>query len=528
MKNRSIFVCVALFLISNATAMAQSACKSYGAANKKEETRKIIRLSNGNYAFSSSAWPDGPCLVVTDSDLGKLFSKSYKVQGSFHFRGLDLIESRDSGLIWTAGVEPTKWGLIKSDLNGQIVWAKEFNSSYAIYRLVQSPVSGTISAIGYRYNSNDERWEWLLARFNELGNLTSAYAIYSAQQGDEYIRASDVLRTADGGLLIGGSVTDQSGKRFGGIIKLSSFLSVHAAKRLDIPNTPYIYISALHPANDGGYLATGILELDPDIFSGLLIKFSSSYGISWAKSFQIDTKSTTPGDLTQLDDGTIVTISRVYDPVQETDKSVVVAFDANGSFKWSKNLGYLGILDPYTYEYYKPFSLLAEGDEVMVGTSTTYGQGDDIELLRLESDGNGCTACIETPDPTLSVSNISVTSESYVPTISNITSEFSVTDINPTEFSSLVLETERCQSTGLESLREEASPGITVVAMAGKTRLFNEGKETQCIAIYDVLGRMLYYGRMMPMQSLEVPLNKGIYLLKTDKHSEAQKFLVSQ
>ena len=322
--------------------------KSIG-GNKNDNIQSVAETSDGGYivggyfysssiqvgneTLKSSGYSDG--LIIKYSSTGEVeWVKSF-VGGSSDDRILSVAETSDGEYIvggyfyrsiqvgnetlTSNGYSYPDGLIIKYSSSGEVEWAKSFGGSdYDQINSVAETSDGGYIAGGYFSSSSIQVGnetlkssgysDGLIIKYSSTGEVEWAKSFGGSS--DDYIRS--VASTSDGGIIAGGyfnsstiqveneTLTNNSSSTFysdGLIIKYSSSGKVEWAKSIGGSNSDVIY--SVVETSDGGIIAggcfSGTIQVGNETLTnnssstsysdGLIIKYSSSGEVEWAKSF---------------------------------------------------------------------------------------------------------------------------------------------------------------------------------------------------------------------------------------------------
>jgi hypothetical protein len=148
------------------------------------------------------------------------------------------------------------WGaifLIKTDANGNIQWAKTYGgTSYDIASSVQQTSDGGYIVAGRTYSFGAGYWDIFLIKTDANGNV-----IWAKTYGGTYIEwASSVQQTSDGGYIVAGT-TWSFGAGYNDIFLIKTDASGNIQWAKTYGGTNDDYASSFQQTSDGGYIVAG-------------------------------------------------------------------------------------------------------------------------------------------------------------------------------------------------------------------------------------------------------------------------------
>ncbi len=160
----------------------------------------VKQTFDGGYILDcTGSWDDVAYFIKTNAVGDTLWTKSYGTKsGSLS----ELQQTADSGYIFTASGTSTSLYMVKTDVNGNLVWKKEYrgfsiNDVHLAYSVKQTPDGGYI-AVGSAWNTS---WDVYLVKTNAFGDTlwTKSFG------GDSVDVGMSIFLTADSGYIIAGS-----------------------------------------------------------------------------------------------------------------------------------------------------------------------------------------------------------------------------------------------------------------------------------------------------------------------------------
>lgn len=267
-------------------------------------------------------------LIVPTLLFGQEWERTY-AKGN----GQSVQQTSDGGYIITGsfflsnGLE--KVVLIKTDSNGDTLWAKNYGTNdYQSGQSVVQASDGGYIVLGYTL-STGEYSDLLIIRTDDNGDTlwTKTYG----GSGPDYGRC--IQQTTDGGIIITGSSA-----------AIDSFYKILLHKLDENGNIIWIrnysgyrhaFGNTVQQTIDGGYIVTGLVELDNNKYHTILIKKDENGFTTWTKFYE-DTFFIASGIQTN-EGGYIITGSRYS--IDSGDDVSLLKTDENGDSLWCKNYG---------------------------------------------------------------------------------------------------------------------------------------------------------------------------------------------
>jgi hypothetical protein len=336
-------------------------------------------------------WVRGLILVLLSVSLVAIFTQSaYAVTFAKTYGGAadewasSVQQTPDGGYIvagWTgsfgAGGDIL---LIKTDANGNIIWAKTYGGTdYEDAPSFQQTSDGGYILASYTYSFGAVNRDILLIKADANGNVQ--WAKTYGGTGDDLV--SSVQQTSDGGYIVAGYTTSFGASSFEiFLIKTDANGNIIWAKTYG--GTYWDEASSVQQTLDGGYIVAG---------------FTPSFGAGGWDIFLIKT-------------------------------------DANGNIIWAKTYG------GASYDYSHSVRQTSDGGYIVAGYTYSFGVGYyDIFLIKTDANGNiGLCSIVQNTSPT--VNTVSPTVNTPTPSVSS--PSFTVNSIFPTVTSPTITVSEPC------------------------------------------------------------------------------------
>jgi len=237
--------------------------KTYGGTNN-DWAYSVQQTSDGGYIVAGYTWSFSVgyydiFLIKTDANGNLQWAKTYG--GASFDWATSVQQTSDGGYIvagatWSFGAGNGKFFLIKTDANGNIIWAKTYGGTIGEYaRSVQQTSDGGYIVAGYTASFGAGNGDFFLIKTDANGNIQWA----KTYGGTSYDLATSVRQTSDGGYIVAGSTesfgaggrdiflikTDANGniiwaKTYGGIYRDSA--------------------TSVQQTSDGGYIVAGYTD----------------------------------------------------------------------------------------------------------------------------------------------------------------------------------------------------------------------------------------------------------------------------
>jgi hypothetical protein len=277
---------VSLVALFSQYAYAVTFAKTYGGTDL-DGASSVQQTSDGGYIVAGSTYSFGSggsdiFLIKTDASGNLQWTKTYG--GTSYEWAYSVQQTSDGGYI-VAGLT-TSFGaglsniiLIKTDANGNVIWAKTYGGTSAS-SVQQTSDDGYIVA-GWTLSFGAGNADIFLIKTNASGNVQWAKT-YGGISIDEFI---SVQQTSDGGYIVAGYTflfgsglpdillikTDANGN----VIWAKAYWGLYGDEARSVQQT-----------SDGGYILAGITNSYDTLSAyAFLIKTDASGNIQWAKAY---------------------------------------------------------------------------------------------------------------------------------------------------------------------------------------------------------------------------------------------------
>jgi uncharacterized delta-60 repeat protein len=408
---------------------AISFAKTYGGTNGEGAT-SVRQTSDGGYILAGRTYSFGAggdiFLIKTDANGNIQWAKTYG--GTNNDWAYSVQQTSDGGYIvagytWSFSVGYYDIFLIKTDANGNLQWAKTYGgASFDWATSVQQTSDGGYIVAGATWSFGAGNGKFFLIKTDANGNIIWAKT-YGGTIG-EYARS--VQQTSDGGYIVAGytaSFGAGNGDFF--LIKTDANGNIQWAKTYGGIYTDSA--TSVQQTSDGGYIVAGYTASfgagNGDFF---LIKTDANGNIQWAKTYG-GTSYDLATSVRQTSDGGYIVAGSTESFGAGGRDIFLIKTDANGNIIWAKTYG--GIYRDSATSVQQT----SDGGYIVAGYTDSFGAGGrDIFLIKTDANGNigscsivrSVSSTVNTVSPTVntpspSVSSVSPTVNSVSPTITS-------------------------------------------------------------------------------------------------------------
>ncbi len=396
-------------------------------ANVNEILHSITVTKDQNYLCGGIRWVSsevgGHDIIINkiDSNGNPLWTKLIKEKyDNFLFSVQEDKDGNYMGIGWTNSfsLENKNQALLfKLNPGGKMLWAKTYGNENGsiLVDLAESYENGYI-ALGTIFNSKEKNRDFLVMELNTEGEILWAKSFANPGYFDF---PYSIIKTSDGGYLIGGKSADADG---GEIFGIEHYFEDEKSVLIKIDSNGKILwskifngefgksrIYSVNETSEDNYLLTGETYTPGEDFKSniYLAKISTDGEMQWGKMLGIDQFTHGLSVLENKDRDYVVvgkTASRVgglrgvFDPV-------LLKFDSGGNLLISK------ILKTTANEIFFSIDETVDGNYVLGGKSNSFSKkgDDDMTLLKLDKNGevNNCPFLENLEASQISLSNFS-------------------------------------------------------------------------------------------------------------------------
>jgi len=500
----SVFL-VALFTQS---AYAVSFAKIYGVADE-DYAYSVQQTSDGGYILagltsSFGAGSDDIFLIKTDANGNIIWAKTYG--GTSGDWASSVQQTSDGGYIlagstYTFGAGNYDAFLIKTDANGNVQWAKTYGGTDDDYAFsVQQTSDGGYIVVGGTSSFGAGWGNIFLIKTDANGNVQWAKT-YGGTSGDG---AYSVQQTSDGGyILTGWTLSFGAGLADIILIKTDANGNVQWAKTYGEANWDYGY--SVQQTSDGGYIVAGGTDSfgagNWDIW---LIKTDANGNLQWAKTYG-GTGYDLAYSVQQTSDGEYIVAGITASFGAGLGDVFLVKMDANGNIIWAKTYG--GTNTDLAYSVQQT----SDGEYIVAGITWSFG-ADLYEAFLIKTDADGdMGSCSIAQDASPTVNTVSPTVNTPTPSISY--PSFTVNSPSPTVTSPTLTVSEPCPFLSISESCQIASGLIT--PYKGGIKVSGSGEFE--VKVYNVSGGIVK--SIKGKDEVKLELSRGVYFVEVITNS---------
>ncbi|MFZ8835386.1 MAG: T9SS type A sorting domain-containing protein [Candidatus Caldipriscus sp.] len=268
--------------------------------------------------------------------------------------------------------------LIKTDANGNVQWVKTYGGlDWDWASSVQQTSDGGYILAGYTTSFGAGSSDIILIKTDANGNIIWAKT-YGGTGGD---RVSSVQQTSDGGYIVAGWTTSfGAGNEDIFLIKTDASGNIQWARTYGGTNNDYA--SSVRQTSDGGYIVAGsTFSLGVGGYDIFLIKTYANGNVQWVKVYR-GTGYDEAYSVQQTSDGGYIVAGYTNSFGTGGSDIFLIKTDANGNVQWAKTYGGTG------WEYGYSVQQTSDGGYIVAGMTSSFGAGSyDIILIKTLSDG---------------------------------------------------------------------------------------------------------------------------------------------
>jgi ribosomal protein S11 len=471
---------------------AVSFAKTYGGTNY-DKAYSVQQTYDGGYIVAGytysfgAGWSDF-FLIKTDANGNIIWAKTYG--GIYGDRAYSVQQTSDGGYIVVGAGDAF---LVKTDANGNIIWAKTYGGIYGDYAYsVQQTSDGGYIVAGGTYYIGAGSYDIFLIKTDANGNIIWA----KTYGGTSWDYAFSVQQTSDGGYILAG-VTYSFGTSYDiFLIKTDANGNIIWAKTYG--GTSYDGAYSVQQTSDGGYIVAGWTYSFGGAYDIFLIKTDANGNIIWAKTYG-GTYWDSAYSVQQTSDGGYIVAGTTLSFGAGSWDIFLIKTDANGNVIWAKTYG--GTSDDHAFSVQQT----SDGGYIVAGVTYSFGAGSaDILLIKTDANGNiGSCSIVQDVSPTVNTVSPMVTT----PTIFVSSVSPTVNSVSPTVTSPTLTVSEPCPLFISESY--QIASGI-ITPYKGGIKVRGSGEFE--VKVYNVSGGVVKSAKGKDEVKLE--LSRGVYFVE--------------
>ncbi len=494
---------VSLAALFTEYAHAVTFAKTYGGIYV-DGASSVQQTSDGGYIVAGWTYSFGVdsgdiILIKTDANGNIIWAKTYG--GTYDDWASSVQQTSDGGYI-VAGITRSfgagSWDifLIKTDLSGNLQWAKTYGGTdWDEVSSVQQTSDGGYIVAGYTFSFGAGYYDIFLIKTDANGNLQWAKT-YGGTNTD---LAYHVQQTSDGGYIVAGK-TGSFGLGSDDIILIKTDANGNIQWAKTYGGTYIEYAFSVQQTSDGGYIVAGYTYSfgtgwDEDV---ILIKTDANGNVQWAKTYG-GTDWDEVSSVQQTSDGGYIVAGYTY-PFGADDYDIfLIKTDANGNVQWAKTYGGTG------YDLASSVQQTSDGGYIVAGITASFGAGwYNAFLVKTDADGDiGSCGIVQDASPT--VNTVSPTVNTPSPSISS--PSFTVNSPSPTITSPTLTVLEPCPL----SISESCKPVIGIITpYKGGIKVSGSGEFE--VKVYNVSGVMVK--SVKGKNEVKLELSRGVYFVE--------------
>jgi arginine repressor len=464
--------------------------KTYGGTDD-DWASSVQQTSDGGYIVAGETRSFGAggrdlFLIKTDANGNIIWAKTY---GGIATGWAPSVQQTSDGGYIVADYASGDIFLIKIDANGNIQWAKTYGGiGNDGASSVQQTSDGGYIVAGETWSFGAGSADLFLIKTDANGNIIWA----KTYGGTHYDVASSVQQTSDGGYIVAGrtwSFGADSSDVF--LIKTDANGNLQWAKTYG--GTSRDEASSVQQTSDGGYIvAGGTRSFGAGNYDAFLIKTDANGNISWAKTYG-GTDYDVARSVQQTSDGGYIVAGYAGGDI------FLIKIDANGNIQWAKTYG------GTTGDYASSVQQTSDGGYIVAGETNSFGAGRyDIFLIKTDANGNiGSCSIVRNVIPTVNTVSPTVTT----PFLSVYSVSPTVNLVSPTVTSPTLTVSEPCPLS-ISEFCQVVSGLITPYKGGIKVRGSGEFE----VKVYNVSGGVVKSARGKNEVKLE--LSRGVYFVE--------------
>jgi hypothetical protein len=480
----------------------KSFAKTYGGTSW-DEVSSVQQTSDGGYIMAgyTSSFGAGSYdifLIKTDENGNIVWTKTYGgTGGDFSY---SVQQTSDGGYIVAGGTNSFGAGgldifLIKTDANGNIIWAKTYRGTGDDWaRSVHQTSDGGYILAGATNSFSAGSYDILLIKTDANGNIIWAKTYGGTNYEDAYF----VQQTSDGGYIVVGA-TNSFGAGGHDIFLIKADANGNIIWAKTYGGTNYDYAYSVQQTSDGGYIVAGLTtSFGASGYDILLIKTDGNGDIIWTKTYR-GIYEDGAYYVQQASDGGYILAGYTSSFGAGNYDIFLIKTDANGNIIWAKT--YRGTDDEQAYSVQRTF----DGGYIVAGRTRSFSAGSwDAFLIKTDANGDiGSCSIVQNVSSTLTTPSPTVTTPS--PSVSSISP--TVNSVSPTVTSPTLTVSEPCPLSISESC--QITSGI-ITLYKGGIKVSGSGEFE--VKVYNVSGVMVK--SVKGKDEVKLELSRGVYFVE--------------
>jgi TolB-like protein len=492
---------VSLVALFTQSAYAVAFAKTYGGTGY-DRAYSVQQTSDGGYivaGYTSSFGAGGDILLIkTDANGNIIWAKTYG--GTDYEDAPTVQQTSDGGYIlasytYSFGAVNRDILLIKADANGNVQWAKTYGGTGDdLVSSVQQTSDGGYIVAGYTTSFGASSFDIFLIKTDANGNIIWAKT-YGGTYWDE---ASSVQQTLDGGYIVVG-FTPSFGA--GGwdifLVKTDANGNVIWAKTYGGTDDDWAY--SVQQTSDGGYIVAGrTASFGAGLSDVFLVKTDADGNIIWAKTYG-GTGDDLVSSVQQTSDGGYILAGFTASFGAGGGDIFLMKTDASGNLQWAKTFG--GMNDDGATSVQQT----SDGEYIVAGRTWSFSAGlYDVFLVKTDASGNiGSCGIVQNASPTLTTPSPTVNTPS--PSVSSVSP--TINSVSPTFTSPTLTVSEPCPLSISESC--QITSGL-ITPYKGGIKITKSGEFE--VKVYNVSGVMVK--SLKGKNEVKFELSRGVYFVE--------------
>jgi uncharacterized delta-60 repeat protein len=481
---------------------AISFAKTYGGTDWDGAT-SAQQTSDGGYIVAGSTSSFGAgwydiFLIKTDANGNIIWAKTY---GGTSPEGTHSVQqTSDGGYIvvgntWSFGAGGYDFFFFKTDANGNIQWAKTYGGTdWEWSSSVQQTSDGGYIVAGQTRSFGAGYEDIFLIKTDANGNIIWA----KTYGGTDWEKATSVQQTSDGGYIVAGWT-----KSFGAgnwdifLIKTNTSGNIIWAKTYGGTGDDYAY--SVQQTSDGGYIVAGYTySFGAGGYDFFLVKTDANGNIQWAKTYG-GTNLDSASSVQQTSDGGYIVAGWTNSFGAGSSDAFLIKTDANGNIIWAKTYGGTG------WDEANSVQQTSDGGYIVAGWTSSFGAGsNDAFLIKTDANGNiGSCSIVRNVTPTVNTFSPTVTTPS--PSVSSVSP--TVYSVSPTVTSPTPTVSSPCPL----SISEFCQP-VSGIITQHKGGIKVSGSGEFDVKVYNVSGGIVK--SVKGKNEVKLELSRGVYFVE--------------